>query len=506
MPSEQCVVYVRVSTERQSEEGYSQEAQENIADEYCQRKGLVIYQKFITAESAKEAGRKDFNIMIKLARQKKIKHLVFEKVDRMLRNIHDLQVIYDLMNEGHVIHSIKNGLVMDKDSRSQEKLQLDLNAILCKNYSENLAEETKKGGMVRLKDGYHIQRLPRGYTVDPVSGIGKPNQEALRIKRVFNDYLAGVPMQNIFKITGYSKSTVLYILKNIYYAGRVHGYGQSFPGKHQGLITEAEYFRVQERLKGRTSKVMSKHVYRFTGLIRCSCSHAFIGSTKKGKYVYYECSSRLKTRGSCKNAGISELRLMEEATKILQQIHFSDDTLAQIRVAVNEFLGSSRSYQQAEKKQLEAKSREIDTMIINTENMLAQGKLSPDTAGKMLDRYKADQDTIIEQIKAHRNVDIDTHLEALAWVETINNLAGMLNTTSTPENYNDFLKSLIRNYVWDGKKLSVAWSELMEAVLEIERAAKLAPQTVQNTKLFEATWNHFITLFQIDIIKKEKIA
>jgi DNA invertase Pin-like site-specific DNA recombinase len=63
MPSEQCVVYVRVSTERQSEEGYSQEAQENIADEYCQRKRLTIYQKFITAESAKAARVQDLAII-----------------------------------------------------------------------------------------------------------------------------------------------------------------------------------------------------------------------------------------------------------------------------------------------------------------------------------------------------------------------------------------------------------------------------------------------------------
>jgi hypothetical protein len=67
--------YCRVSTQRQSDKGYSREDQERAVAEYASREGLAMVYIFSAAESAFHEGREQFNTMIDLALQCSIKML-----------------------------------------------------------------------------------------------------------------------------------------------------------------------------------------------------------------------------------------------------------------------------------------------------------------------------------------------------------------------------------------------------------------------------------------------
>ncbi len=55
-----AVLYARVSTKEQEEEGYSIPAQIRLLEDYAKRNGFEIVKQFVEAESAKKAGRKAF--------------------------------------------------------------------------------------------------------------------------------------------------------------------------------------------------------------------------------------------------------------------------------------------------------------------------------------------------------------------------------------------------------------------------------------------------------------
>src|SRR3989339_1836132 len=95
-----CVIYVRVSSKEQAEEGYSIESQQQFLRQYALEKGLSIVKEFVESESAKVKGRPIFNEMVSfIKRQKQVKTILCEKTDRLYRNFTD-HVALDIDQQG----------------------------------------------------------------------------------------------------------------------------------------------------------------------------------------------------------------------------------------------------------------------------------------------------------------------------------------------------------------------------------------------------------------------
>jgi len=88
---ELAIIWARVSTREQSLEGFSLNAQVKMLREYAMNKNLKIIKEFRVPESASgKQERKQFLVMLNfLQENKRIKHILVEKVDRMTRNFRD---------------------------------------------------------------------------------------------------------------------------------------------------------------------------------------------------------------------------------------------------------------------------------------------------------------------------------------------------------------------------------------------------------------------------------
>ena len=145
------VLYARVSTRDQAEEGYSLPAQERLLGEYARRNDLEIDRVFSVPESA--AGRlerKTFKEMLEyLEANPSLKVILCEKVDRITRNFKDSVALDEWLNgDGErQVHFVKQGLVIHRDAKSNDKLQWDFHVVLARNYTNNLSEEVRKGQM-----------------------------------------------------------------------------------------------------------------------------------------------------------------------------------------------------------------------------------------------------------------------------------------------------------------------------------------------------------------------
>lgn len=338
-----AVSYARVSSTEQRDSGYSISAQNSLFKDYSEQKGFEIVKQYDESFSAKGQGRKMFDEMIRYVKKNKIKAILFEKVDRMTRNFHDLIAVYDLVEAHDVdVHLIKNSLILNKHSKSQDKFQLDIQVVLARNYVNNLSEEVKKGMAQKLAAGGWCHLAPPGYRNIRVNGrasVEPDPKTAPAIKQAFEMAKAGNSIKNITEYlnktlgTKYYPSKVNYHLKNTFYIGEINSKLGIFHGNYPTFIEHELFYAVQEGLGDRyRSKNGKARTFRFSGLLKCICGSPLYGELKKEKYVTYGCGAKHHGKKcSSETRYISERVLMEHLDNILSKVSITDEDFNYIR-------------------------------------------------------------------------------------------------------------------------------------------------------------------------------
>src|SRR5579871_5576279 len=139
------VLYARVSSKEQREEGYSIEAQLRLLRDYAGKQAFVVTEEFVDVESASKSGRTGFNAMLGyLRKHPSCRVILVEKTDRLYRNLKDYATL-DVKDWGLSIHLVKEGEVLSPDSRSTQQFVHGIKVLVARNYSQNLGEEAIKG-------------------------------------------------------------------------------------------------------------------------------------------------------------------------------------------------------------------------------------------------------------------------------------------------------------------------------------------------------------------------
>ncbi|WP_198350990.1 recombinase family protein [Flavisphingomonas formosensis] len=156
-----AVLYARVSTAEQEREGFSIPAQMKLLHEYAAVQSISVVSEHIDVETAKRAGRTEFEAMLAyLRRHPTVRIILVEKTDRLYRNLKDWVTLDELDVE---IHLAKEGVVLSKDSRSSEKFMHGIKVLMANNYIDNLSEEARKGMSEKAAQGYWPSLAPLGY-------------------------------------------------------------------------------------------------------------------------------------------------------------------------------------------------------------------------------------------------------------------------------------------------------------------------------------------------------
>ena len=251
----QCVLYARVSSTQQAEEGFSIPAQQRLAREYATAKGLRIMQEFVDVETARRAGREAFGHMVTYLKkhQKTCRIVLCEKVDRLYRNIADWVTIDDI---GATIHFVKNGSIIGRDSGSNEQLIHGFQVLMARNYSQNLSEETRKGQIQKALSGIWPSFAPAGYqNVDGPNGkriiVPEPS-EAPIITELYNLFASGTysleALVTLARERGMTlrgkrlqKSTLHQVLRKRIYSGDFVYNEITYNGTHEPLVTKVKW-------------------------------------------------------------------------------------------------------------------------------------------------------------------------------------------------------------------------------------------------------------------------
>lgn len=313
-----CVVYARVSTDRQAEKELSIPAQLQAMRDYARQHGWVIVEEFLEpGASATTTARQELQRMLERVRQSdpKIDVVLVHKLDRVARNLDDHVMIRALLRRSGVrIASV----VENVDESVSGQLVENIMASIAQFYSANLGEEAKKGMRMLVQKGGWPHKPPYGYRVVR-DGHGKGRivvdpDKTHGIRSAFERYSSQLWSLNQLRLrlvdegllTGqgrpWSQEMLRQLLMNPFYAGRLRWKGAEYPGNHEPLVSEQLFQRVQGvlRIRHRDSGEKGKHHFLLRGFSYCGDCGGKLTAEHHPRGSYYRCVKN--TTKECKAA------------------------------------------------------------------------------------------------------------------------------------------------------------------------------------------------------------
>ena len=381
-----AVSYLRVSTRDQAErdgepDGYSIPHQQEANRNKALSMGAVVIKEFADkGASAKYANRQGLQDMLEYIKDSdnEVAYVIVHKIDRLARNREDDILINKVFRESRVkLVSASEGI---DDSPAGTMLHGIL-ATMAEFYSKNLAKEALKGMSQKVKKGGTVSKAPIGYkNIRYVNSDGREvrtvevdTERAPFITEAFEMYSTGkwsicnlaaelaergltttpAPRKPSDPI---SEKALNRILQNPYYLGKVKFQGIYHDGKHEKLIDEITFRKVQEIMKDHLNgerKRINGHYLKST--VYCGeCGSRLIIQVSKSKtgtyYPYFNCIGRQSGRTRCKQKVVLIYQVEDQIVEYYKRIQFTKEFCQQIREQMNKDV--------AKQKKQSAKERE----------------------------------------------------------------------------------------------------------------------------------------------------
>lgn len=414
-----AIIYARVSTSRQADEGISIESQIEQAERKAAELGVKVLRVYRDdGISGRTANRPAFQSAITFCGAYDVDYFLCWNTSRFARNKIDAASHKKLLESGgtKVVY-----VSVNIDSETDEGwFSESIFEIMDEHYSRQVSRDTRRSMLKNARDGYwNGGHVPYGYEAVAVDGKRKRLQvvehEASTVREMFNRYLGGDGCKLIamnlnergitYRGRPWSKNQVNSMLKNPVYAGFVVFNRQDkqkrdkpesewiMTKSHEPIVNEADAARVRELFHYRSpdGDGGSPHSqFVFTGILRCGeCGAAMQTETATGRaklYHYYNCSKAQKGAG-CRNRRISA---PEFDTWMVDTVLGQVLTPARMRDVMKEIAELTNSWQDEHLRRREAVLREIKEATRRRANLFdvleLHGKDAPhlgDLAGRI---------------------------------------------------------------------------------------------------------------------------
>ena len=417
-----AVSYLRVSTRGQAErgggadEGFSIPAQREANKRKASGMGAVVIKEFVDrGASAKSADREDLQNMLTYIKENDIDYVIVHKVDRLARNREDdIEIMRVLRERGVKLVSTSEAI----DDSPSGMLLHGIMSSIAEFYSQNLASEVIKGMSQKVKNGGTVSRAPLGYrnvrSIDEKSReertIKLDEERAYLVKLAFELYASGEwTAQSLAKYLAdrglttrptpqiparpVDKSTINKMLNNPYYKGMVRFNGKYHQGKHDPLVSEEVWEKVQDIISSHVNGERTReHPHFLKSTVFCgNCgSRLIIQYARSGSglhYPYFSCAGRHRKINDCKQKSV----LIEDVERSVERIYDNISLKPEVRKELEAWITSEID---KSAKDFEVERRELELEKDKLERR--QKKLLETYYAEAipLDLFKAEQDTL----------------------------------------------------------------------------------------------------------------
>ncbi len=386
-----AVIYCRVSTEKQVTDGNGLDSQEHRCKEYAASLGLEVENVFrdegISGGLFDRPAMKSLISYLDKNWQNKY-FVIFDDLKRFARDVEvHIKLKAELKSREAKLRCLNYNFDDSAEGEFVETIFAAQNQLERKQNRRQVCQKMKS----RIERGYWCFNAPTGYDYQkdkehgkllvPVQPIADIIKEGLigfaedRLKRQIDlKYFFTSKKLNemLGKKTVYAEF-VGRVLTQPLYAGIVEFKEWGVlkrPGKHQALISEEIYFKIQNKLKRpeREPRETDSLEYPLRRLINCSaCGRPMTASASKGRskhYAHYTCYHK-ECKASPKSITVSKVE--EDYIKLLESIKVDPELLEMIKeVAVriwNKKMNAVHMSQKAKDTEIKSLEKQIDKYI-----------------------------------------------------------------------------------------------------------------------------------------------
>jgi site-specific DNA recombinase len=433
-------LYVRVSTDDQAK-GYSPAAQEELLRKYCTLNNITIRRLMKEDHSAKTFNRPEWKkYLVDLKRNKnQVDAVLFLKWDRFSRNAGDAyQMINTLRKLGVEPQAIEQPLDL---SIPENKMMLAFYLAAPEVENDRRALNVFYGMRRAKKEGRYVATAPYGYInkadeSGKIKFIAPLEQEADIVRWSFNKLSEGIlNTEQVYREArsiGFNgtKSLFWFVIRNPVYCGKIlvpkfqDEEAQLVAGKHEPLISESLFNKVQDVLDGRKRgqyalKVVSDVSLPLRGFVLCPiCSKQLTGSASKGRskhYAYYHCYGGCSCRFK---AEVVNEAFEAELERFSPRTEYSEAFKTLLLEAWQDQNGNA----QAERKSIRLQLKDLEDKLSYTRELLASQKIEVEDFKAMKAGYTAQIERLEARLSDVKSDDLD--IDSLL-TESIQKLLGL---------------------------------------------------------------------------------
>lgn len=362
-------IYCRVSTEEQSENGYSIDEQERLLEEWCKKMGYVIYKCYsdrgISGKNIKD--RPALKELLSDAKAGKFDMVISWKINRISRKLEDVLKIVNLLEKNNI--TFKSYSEPFETDTPAGRMQFQMMALIGEFERGTIAQNVKMGMIAKAKSGNWCGGRVLGYDLVPNNSPEEEKKgknkleinekEAEIVRFIFNEYSKGKGYKAITnkmnklgyktkKGNNFSVGSIRDILTNPVYIGEIrYNVRQNWSekrrrninpnpirvkGKHEAIIDRELWDKVQlilESKKGKPSRIYDGE-YPLTGILRCpKCGAGMVISRTTNtladgtkKRIAYYCCGNWKNKGTsvCNSNTIRVDKANEHVFKKIEEL------------------------------------------------------------------------------------------------------------------------------------------------------------------------------------------
>ncbi|MEN9921482.1 MAG: hypothetical protein RLZZ517_460 [Candidatus Parcubacteria bacterium] len=355
-----AVIYCRVSTKEQVDEGNSLITQEKACREYAEKNGYEVVQVYIEqGESAKTTDRTELKKMLAFCSNKKngINAIIVYKIDRLSRNTDDYSQLRILLKKYSVeIKSVTEYFENNPAGRFMENIMANV-----AQFDNDVRAERCAGGMKNaMREGRYVWMAPVGYDNVKVAGkatiapnpimaplirqafemIAKNIYPTEEVRRKMEDL--GLRLRNGKSMC---KQYFYNVIKNKTYTGVIEKFGESHKGLFEPIIDEGTFNQVQRVLKYRGKKMtqykLDNEDFPLRRFVFNENNRKLTGSWSRGrnkKYPFY----RFETKGSNYNRDKFEKGFIE----YMNDFKLKEEHINKLKTKLREKFGPAVSRQE----------------------------------------------------------------------------------------------------------------------------------------------------------------